>query len=368
MQFPNPFKKDKPAAPEEARIEPQMSDGEPAPWDMQEAKEEPPAFDVVADERGSEPVAPSVDAVPPAPEAQQAKPVAPETPAEKPSVSRAAPASGFDPAEAPVFGDTGSAPAPAAPRRQQAAADAPAPEKPAGHGLKMPRSTFDFLKKRDASQEPMDEELFKARQRTRYRLVGAAALMVGVIVVAPFLLDKEEQLPQAPVSTEIPAVPEKAQTALSTKPDQGSSGDVDVTASTIEKDTSTAKANLANEARQTAKVEKKPESKNPEPKKPEDEKPVVKKTETAKPAPAAAPKGKGFYVQVMATSSERNADKLVRELTQKGLPAYKMPLEQKAGTIWRVRVGLYKTIDEARSVQGNLVLSGYNNQLMVSSQ
>lgn len=101
------------------------------------------------------------------------------------------------------------------------------------------------------------------------------------------------------------------------------------------------------------------------------------KAEAAKPAPAPAarpePKkaeekpakkssatdGKGFYVQVLATSSERNAEKLVRELSAKGYPAYKVSVSQKAGTLWRVRVGNYATRDEARGVQGTLVLDGH---------
>ena len=109
------------------------------------------------------------------------------------------------------------------------------------------------------------------------------------------------------------------------------------------------------------------------------------KAEAAKPAPAPAarsePKkaeekpakkssatdGKGFYVQVLATSSERNAEKLVRELSAKGYPAYKVSVSQKAGTLWRVRVGNYATRDEARGVQGTLVLDGHTGQLIVGN-
>ena len=95
----------------------------------------------------------------------------------------------------------------------------------------------------------------------------------------------------------------------------------------------------------------------PEPKKAE-EKPAKK---------SSATDGKGFYVQVLATSSERNAEKLVRELSAKGYPAYKVSVSQKAGTLWRVRVGNYATRDEARGVQGTLVLDGHTGQLIVGN-
>lgn len=68
MQFPNPFKKEKPAeqAAEAPRIEPQLGGegGEPSPWDV---REDPPAFNVVGEEkplvepeRAAEPVPESV--------------------------------------------------------------------------------------------------------------------------------------------------------------------------------------------------------------------------------------------------------------------------------------------------------------------
>ena len=119
---------------------------------------------------------------------------------------------------------------------------------------------------------------------------------------------------------------------------------------------STSRANLANEARQPVKTEPAPApAARPEPKKAE-EKPAKKSSD-----------GKGFYVQVLATSSERNAEKLVRELSAKGYPAYKVSVSQKAGTLWRVRVGNYATRDEARGVQGTLVLDGHTGQLIVGN-
>lgn len=393
MQFPNPFKKEKPAeqAAEAPRIEPQLGGegGEPSPWDV---REDPPAFNVVGEEkplvepeRAAEPVPESVQTpvYSPAAPAASADPVAP-APESAPRGSlfvepkAPQPAAKIEPRLAPetrlVIGEIGSAPSPEAPRRPAPEPEAAAPagdEEPTGKKrLRMP--AFGFMKRKAAplsdevEDDVPDEEILVQRQRTRYRLVGAAALMLGVIVVSPLLLDREQDV-KPPVSTEIPAVPETARTTLNALP--GSSGDVDVTANGAAAEQSTSRANLANEARQPVKTETEPAPKaeaakpapapaaRPEPKKAE-EKPAKKNSATD---------GKGFYVQVLATSSERNAEKLVRELSAKGYPAYKVSVSQKAGTLWRVRVGNYATRDEARGVQGTLVLDGHTGQLIVGN-
>ena len=398
MQFPNPFKKEKPAeqAAEAPRIEPQLGGegGEPSPWDV---REDPPAFNVVGEEkplvepeRAAEPVpesvqtpvyspaapAASADPVAPAPESAprgslfvEPKAPQPEAKIEPRLAPRAADAA---PETRLVIGEIGSAPSPEAPRRPAPEPEAAAPagdEEPTGKKrLRMP--AFGFMKRKAAplsdevEDDVPDEEILVQRQRTRYRLVGAAALMLGVIVVSPLLLDREQDV-KPPVSTEIPAVPETARTTLNALP--GSSGDVDVTANGAAAEQSTSRANLANEARQPVKTEPAPKAEAAKPAPAPAARPEPKKAEEKPAKKSSATDGKGFYVQVLATSSERNAEKLVRELSAKGYPAYKVSVSQKAGTLWRVRVGNYATRDEARGVQGTLVLDGHTGQLIVGN-
>ena len=178
------------------------------------------------------------------------------------------------------------------------------------------------------------------------------------------MLDREQDV-KPPVSTEIPAVPETARTTLNALP--GSSGDVDVTANGAAAEQSTSRANLANEARQPVKTEPAPKAEAAKPAPAPAARPEPKKAEEKPAKKSSATDGKGFYVQVLATSSERNAEKLVRELSAKGYPAYKVSVSQKAGTLWRVRVGNYATRDEARGVQGTLVLDGHTGQLIVGN-
>ena len=398
MQFPNPFKKEKPAeqAAEAPRIEPQLGGegGESSPWDV---REDPPAFNVVGEEkplvepeRAAEPVPESVQTpvYSPAAPAASADPVAP-APESAPRGSlfvepkAPQPAAKIEPRLAPraadaapetrlVIGEIGSAPSPEAPRRPAPEPEAAAPagdEEPTGKKrLRMP--AFGFMKRKAAplsdevEDDVPDEEILVQRQRTRYRLVGAAALMLGVIVVSPLLLDREQDV-KPPVSTEIPAVPETARTTLNALP--GSSGDVDVTANGAAAEQSTSRANLANEARQPVKTEPAPKAEAAKPAPAPAARPEPKKAEEKPAKKSSATDGKGFYVQVLATSSERNAEKLVKELSAKGYPAYKVSVSQKAGTLWRVRVGNYATRDEARGVQGTLVLDGHTGQLIVGN-
>ena len=395
MQFPNPFKKEKPAeqAAEAPRIEPQLGGegGEPSPWDV---REDPPAFNVVGEEkplvepeRAAEPVPESVQTpvYSPAAPAASADPVAP-APESAPRGSlfvepkAPQPAAKIEPRLAPraadaapetrlVIGEIGSAPSPEAPRRPAPEPEAAAPagdEEPTGKKrLRMP--AFGFMKRKAAplsdevEDDVPDEEILVQRQRTRYRLVGAAALMLGVIVVSPLLLDREQDV-KPPVSTEIPAVPETARTTLNALP--GSSGDVDVTDNGAAAEQSTSRAN---EARQPVKTEPAPKAEAAKPAPAPAARPEPKKAEEKPAKKSFATDGKGFYVQVLATSSERNAEKLVRELSAKGYPAYKVSVSQKAGTLWRVRVGNYATRDEARGVQGTLVLDGHTGQLIVGN-
>lgn len=398
MQFPNPFKKEKPAeqAAEAPRIEPQLGGegGEPSPWDV---REDTPAFNVVGEEkplvepeRAAEPVPESVQTpvYSPAAPAASADPVAP-APESAPRGSlfvepkAPQPAAKIEPRLAPraadaapetrlVIGEIGSAPSPEAPRRPAPEPEAAAPagdEEPTGK-KRLRMSAFGFMKRKAAplsdevEDDVPDEEILVQRQRTRYRLVGAAALMLGVIVVSPLLLDREQDV-KPPVSTEIPAVPETARTTLNALP--GSSGDVDVTANGAAAEQSTSRANLANEARQPVKTEPAPKAEAAKPAPAPAARPEPKKAEEKPAKKSSATDGKGFYVQVLATSSERNAEKLVRELSAKGYPAYKVSVSQKAGTLWRVRVGNYATRDEARGVQGTLVLDGHTGQLIVGN-
>jgi len=106
----------------------------------------------------------------------------------------------------------------------------------------------------------------------------------------------------------------------------------------------------------------------PEPAKPAP--PII--SETAKPPPAAVaagprksaaagpvkpttPAGGGYAILVGSFSVEANAQELARKLTVKGFPAVVVGFLGQDGREWRaVRVGPYKTVEEARRVSTRL--------------
>ena len=349
---------------EKPLVEPERA-AEPVPESVQT-----PVYSPAAPAASADPVAPAPESAPRGSlfvEPKAPQPAAKIEPRLAPRAADAAPETRL------VIGEIGSAPSPEAPRRPAPEPEAAAPagdEGPTGKKrLRMP--AFGFMKRKAAplsdevEDDVPDEEILVQRQRTRYRLVGAAALMLGVIVVSPLLLDREQDV-KPPVSTEIPAVPETARTTLNALP--GSSGDVDVTANGAAAEQSTSRANLANEARQPVKTEPAPKAEAAKPAPAPAARPEPKKAEEKPAKKSSATDGKGFYVQVLATSSERNAEKLVRELSAKGYPAYKVSVSQKAGTLWRVRVGNYATATRPVAFRVRLCSDGHTGQLIVGNE
>lgn len=218
---------------------------------------------------------------------------------------------------------------------------------------------------------PSDEEL-AARRRTRHRLVGAAALLMAVGVAAPFVLDSESSYDELPMQTEIPPVP--TESAPLDVPD--------VVPSTAPAETPVETAPVTPPAKVEAKPEApaKPAAKPETPEsKPDAKAPAQGAKDDAKAEAEAEkkpvrsvgitpPTGKGYYVQIVATSSELEAEKYVKRLALLGLPAYRVPVERPGATLWRVRVGLFKDAREAEGAKGTIVLNGIAPKPMVGQQ
>jgi cell division septation protein DedD len=81
---------------------------------------------------------------------------------------------------------------------------------------------------------------------------------------------------------------------------------------------------------------------------------------TSVPAPAVAaqtsdPTGPGYAVQVAAYRDRRDADTLAKQLTAKGYPAFVMdPVKGTSTSLFRVRVGKYKTLKDAEAIEARL--------------
>lgn len=240
----------------------------------------------------------------------------------------------------------------------------------------VPRETVRRVRDREREAQPEEEaapvptpEEILRHKRMRHRMIGAAALLLALVLVTPFALDDEKRLDVEKMNLDIPD-PQAVETTIAPEPEpageKAEHGDVVVAGSG--KSPSTGAANLEGEAA------KKPASDAEDAKaKPAEEKKVpAKAEETKKPAEPvrgdAAPTGEGYYIQVLATSSELSAEKLVKDMKLQGLPAYKMSVRQNGKTLWRVRVGLFKTKAEAESASGLLMLNNFASKPIVSHQ
>lgn len=227
---------------------------------------------------------------------------------------------------------------------------------------------------------PTDAEIL-ARRRTKHRLVGAAAILMAVVVAAPFILDSDPPIDDSGMKNVRMEIPKETETstAINTadaqkKPEKA---EVNVSDTTMGSRGSTAQANLAREAQMKAppapekkaaeasapkKAEGASEKKPEAAKKPAPE--VVKKPQP-KSAGITPPTGKGWYVQVLATGNEEAAERTVRKMALLGLPAYKT---KEGGNLWKVRAGLYGTRKEAEGAIGTIVLNGVAQKPYVSKQ
>ena len=230
---------------------------------------------------------------------------------------------------------------------------------------------FAFMKKgaeearanrpQEDNDAPTEEQLV-AREKTRNRLIGAAAILMAVVVSSSFILDNEELVKgEAKVSTAIPPVPEKSamaveklvvSNAVAPKVVEPVKADV-VKTVTAPESAKIQKDEKKVEKAVEKKVEKKPEAK-PE------------KKATAEPQKKVA--AKGYFIQIVVTSSEQKAERMVHDLKRLKLPAYSEQIKGKKGPLWRVRIGHFKTDKEAKNTVAVLALNGYTGKHYIDKQ
>lgn len=223
--------------------------------------------------------------------------------------------------------------------------------------------------RRQARQKQMQMPSVTDIQRQitmRHRLIGFAAILLALVIATPFVLDRENTVPEPVIDVQMPD-PEKLNNTLPL-PGQEMQGDkmmaTDTEVPRVDKvvpvkPEKKPEAQVTPEKKEPAKVRKAPEPPKVT------EKPAPKPDTTAK---STAPKGPGFYVQLLATRSELAAQKRVKDLKAKGLPAYCRSGMSNGKTVWRVRLGLFKTKEEADTAVANLILNGFEGKPLVAQQ
>jgi DedD protein len=216
-----------------------------------------------------------------------------------------------------------------------------------------------------------DDPALALRARTRRRLIGAAALLLGAVVVLPMLLDSTPKTvpddiaitvtkpPAArPETRTAPApVPKAVEPAPVAEPTQPpAEAPIAAPAARAESKPTTEAKPPAADPKPSAE-QKVPAEAKPQPEaKPAEAKPQA---EPAPPRPAQTPQNGKVVVQVAALSSHAAAEELQVRLIKDGFTVYLTQVTTANGIVHRVRIGPYASRDEAQRAIERLKTAGH---------
>lgn len=204
------------------------------------------------------------------------------------------------------------------------------------------------------------------------RMVGAAVLIVALVVIAPAVLDgpgdQEALLPPA-------AVPDEDVRTVTIRPDQSA------TEPPVAKPTASPAAEsrpppvaAARDRQGTATGARPAPAPEPQPA------PAATPDAEPGPLPEAEPESSpepvravrqartGWAVQLGSFADRANAQRLAGEVSSKGYDTYLLPLEKGGRTLYRVRVGPRPTRKAAEQLAGELAAAGYKGQVAAEGQ
>ena len=259
-------------------------------------------------------------------------------------------------------------------------------------------------------QRALDDDAHALRQRARHRLIGALALVLAAVIVVPMLVGTEPEAP-APVpevvQANIPPLPHPISPDTGSQPAaSGQVGQMPPAASPLPQPDPVPEAPPAAVAPPAATQpsppanggQQRPATQAPEPvskpaetgkpaapEKPADnDKPASgNRTDdgavalallegrpaqnTAKPAPAPAPAKGNFVLQIVALSSDAEAQNRRAQLVSAGVTnAYVESATSGGKTTHRLRVGPFPTREAAQAAQTRLRALGYDNSFISS--
>ena len=237
-----------------------------------------------------------------------------------------------------------------------------------------------------------DEAQKKRMQRIRNkrRILGFAAFVLAFLIAAPTFFEPDNTYADRTAKTLIPpledvkpaAVVKISQTeeaAKNLREPPASQSAVDSAAKSLSRaNPVTASASLAAGSETPASAAKNDETPVRKAGVVSEEKPreaAAKKTEPVKTAKAADAKpaaGKKtvagpygitasetgrYYIQIIATANQKSALEKVKYLKRLGLPAYAETVKRRNSDLWRVRVGRFATLDDAKAARDLLALN-----------
>ena len=176
--------------------------------------------------------------------------------------------------------------------------------------------------------EDKELEVSQVKAKFRHRLVGAVVLVAALATVLPIFFEEPAIQSDRHAETKIPPITKepfyKMELLVNNRPAVSMPADQsalkDLSKPNVVKD--------APEARPTPELDQKQNE-----------------------AQTYAPSTEGsLYIQVLATSSEAGAMREMARYQAMGLPVYSVKVQKKSATLWRVRLGLFRTKEEAERV------------------
>ena len=186
------------------------------------------------------------------------------------------------------------------------------------------------------------------------RIIGAAVLVVFVVLVVPVFLDGPPQSEEI-LSERVPLPGQAAEGETRTVVlDRDRDEPVPVPAPVTEPETERAQP-----VQPESKPEPKPEtSPEPEPK-PEPAKPAAQQ-----PAPANESPTGMWAVQLGSFGNQQNAERLAADLRKQGFAAFLSQLSTGSGELHRVRIGPQKDRESAEAMAERLAKAGHKGQVV----
>jgi DedD protein len=209
------------------------------------------------------------------------------------------------------------------------------------------------------------------------RIIGAAVLVVVVVLIVPVFLDGPPGESEV-VSTNVPLPGQSQQDRRTVVLDRDREDPVPASTSSDSKAPTAESTQVALvKDDKPASVEEAPKS-QPKSQQPDSQQPEVQQPE-AKPTPsqalpdkapkasepAASSSATGMWaVQLGSFSDQKNAERLATELRKQGFAAFLSQLRTDAGQLQRVRIGPQKDRQSAEAMAERLRKAGYNGKVL----
>jgi DedD protein len=196
--------------------------------------------------------------------------------------------------------------------------------------------------------QPIGDDELKLKQRARRRLIGAIALLAALVLVLPWVLDKEPKRASNEIAVHIPSAkqtptnPELAPQVLEPKPE------ITPESAPETKPEPTAQPEVHSPAR-------------PEPT------PTEIPPALAADSPVKPKSDGGFFVQVGVFSKTDNAKSIQTKLSRAKLPVHTEQIKTAAGPRVRVRVGPFSERSAADAALEKVKLAGEKSAVVIKA-